>query len=144
MHSGRWIGLCPFHSDSKPSFVVYKDGGYHCFGCKAHGSFNTFIEYFGGDSQFNLNRIDITLITNDVHKLHRDNFKKEINNKIIEKVKNNPEYFKVLDIFDQIWATLDFRNMGTLDTAVKFKRNFKRKLQKKGVFTEAIAEAVFS
>lgn len=34
--SGRWVGLCPFHSESSPSFYVFDDH-YHCFGCGAHG-----------------------------------------------------------------------------------------------------------
>lgn len=36
-------GLCPFHSERTPSFVVYPDKkDYHCFGCGAHG---TVIDY---------------------------------------------------------------------------------------------------
>ena len=31
------VGCCPFHADKSPSFVVYRDGRYHCFGCSAHG-----------------------------------------------------------------------------------------------------------
>ena len=31
-----WMGLCPFHDDSTPSFAVYPTG-YHCFACNAHG-----------------------------------------------------------------------------------------------------------
>lgn len=44
----RWVSLCPFkaHKDSKPSFVVYKDGSYHCFGCGAHGSLRTIQKKF--------------------------------------------------------------------------------------------------
>lgn len=34
----QWKGLCPFHNDSSPSFWVYDDGSYHCFGCLAHGT----------------------------------------------------------------------------------------------------------
>lgn len=34
--SRDWIGLCPFHSESTPSFHV-DDFRYHCFGCQAHG-----------------------------------------------------------------------------------------------------------
>jgi hypothetical protein len=37
--SGReWQGLCPFHGEKSPSFTVYDDGHYHCYGCGAHGS----------------------------------------------------------------------------------------------------------
>ena len=35
---GKWLGLCPFHPDQRPSFTVYEeDGHFHCFGCGAHG-----------------------------------------------------------------------------------------------------------
>lgn len=40
----RWVGLCPFHEDSKPSLIVYGGGGgYHCFACGAHGDVFTFV-----------------------------------------------------------------------------------------------------
>jgi DNA primase len=36
--SGRqWKGCCPFHGEKTPSFYVYEDGHFHCFGCGAHG-----------------------------------------------------------------------------------------------------------
>lgn len=28
---------CPFHADKSPSFVLYPDNSFHCFGCGAHG-----------------------------------------------------------------------------------------------------------
>lgn len=35
---GRMVGLCPFHSETTPSFYVYaNEGRFHCFGCGAHG-----------------------------------------------------------------------------------------------------------
>lgn len=44
----RWTALCPFpgHKEKEPSFVVYKDGSYHCFGCGAHGTAKTFQKAF--------------------------------------------------------------------------------------------------
>lgn len=35
---GRWIGPCPFHQETKPSFSVNEqEGFFYCFGCQAHG-----------------------------------------------------------------------------------------------------------
>jgi len=36
-------GLCPFHTEKTPSFIVYPDGHYHCFGCGASGDVFTFV-----------------------------------------------------------------------------------------------------
>lgn len=34
----RLKGICPFHDDKNPSLTIYPDdGGFHCFGCGAHG-----------------------------------------------------------------------------------------------------------
>jgi DNA primase len=45
-HNGRnWVGLCPFHSDSAPSFSVSQEKGlYHCFGCKEGGNALTYVK----------------------------------------------------------------------------------------------------
>ena len=38
-------GLCPFHGEKTPSFVVNpQQGTYHCFGCQAHGDSLNFIK----------------------------------------------------------------------------------------------------
>lgn len=38
-------GLCPFHGEKTPSFVVYpEEGRFHCFGCAAHGDVITFVK----------------------------------------------------------------------------------------------------
>lgn len=33
----RFVGRCPFHEDSRPSFVCYPDGRFFCFGCLQWG-----------------------------------------------------------------------------------------------------------
>jgi len=43
--SGKaWRGLCPFHGERTPSFYVYPDGHWRCFGCNEHGDLITFLE----------------------------------------------------------------------------------------------------
>lgn len=43
--AGRnYKGLCPFHSEKTPSFIVFPhQGSYHCFGCGANGDVFTFV-----------------------------------------------------------------------------------------------------
>ncbi len=44
--AGRTLkGLCPFHDEKTPSFVVYPDqGSYHCFGCGKSGDAFTWLQ----------------------------------------------------------------------------------------------------
>jgi DNA primase len=43
--SGKaWRGLCPFHGERTPSFYVYPEGRWHCFGCGEDGDLITFVE----------------------------------------------------------------------------------------------------
>lgn len=43
-----YMGKCPFHEDSTPSFSVRPDKGYHCFGCDASGDVFTFLQEYRG------------------------------------------------------------------------------------------------
>ena len=48
-----WTGLCPFHSDKKPSFSVLADPPiFTCFSCQAKGDVFTFIEKIEGVTFF--------------------------------------------------------------------------------------------
>lgn len=39
-----YVGLCPFHDEKTPSFKIYPDAHYHCFGCGAHGDIIDFLQ----------------------------------------------------------------------------------------------------
>ena len=35
---GNKVSLrCPFHNERTPSFVLFPDNSFYCFGCRAHG-----------------------------------------------------------------------------------------------------------
>lgn len=38
MGNGRRSTQCPVHEETKPSFVIYPDNSFHCFGCGLHGN----------------------------------------------------------------------------------------------------------
>ena len=43
-----WRGLCPFHDDQNPSFTIYPENRYYCFGCHAQGDVIDFIKEIKG------------------------------------------------------------------------------------------------
>jgi DNA primase len=47
--SGRWMGVCPFHQETKPSMSVNDDEGFfYCFGCQASGDVIDFYSRING------------------------------------------------------------------------------------------------
>lgn len=36
-HGQRWRARCPFHHEKTPSFIIYADGNWYCFGCNEKG-----------------------------------------------------------------------------------------------------------
>ena len=46
-HNGnRYVGLCPFHADKTPSFFVFPNNRFKCFGCGEHGDVINFVQKF--------------------------------------------------------------------------------------------------
>jgi len=43
-----WKAVCPLHADSDPSFTVYADGGWKCFGCDKRGDLTDFYKELHG------------------------------------------------------------------------------------------------
>lgn len=40
----KFVGLCPFHADRTPSFYIYPDNRFHCFGCNTGGDVIDFVQ----------------------------------------------------------------------------------------------------
>lgn len=47
-YEGYMSGRCPFHSDSSPSLLVYKNGWFRCLGCSRNGTWKTLWNRLGG------------------------------------------------------------------------------------------------
>jgi DNA primase len=44
----RYVGLCPFHTEKTPSFYVFNDGCFKCFGCGESGDVIDFVQKLYG------------------------------------------------------------------------------------------------
>ncbi len=80
----RYVGLCPFHSEKTPSFTVFQDNKFHCFGCGAHGDAATFImESFNCSFPDALERLGLKKSNNnysktDIKKFQENKIKKSL------------------------------------------------------------------
>src|SRR5271157_878430 len=47
LRGGRWLGLCPLHTDHKPSFLVDPHKSlFYCYGCGRGGDVIRFVELY--------------------------------------------------------------------------------------------------
>jgi len=46
----RYVGLCPLHMEQTPSFYVFQDNHFKCFGCGEHGDVIDFVQKLHGYS----------------------------------------------------------------------------------------------
>jgi hypothetical protein len=80
---GRWVGLCPFHSEKTPSFQVHQDSSgkwrFRCWGCGVNGDLVDFVQRrYGLDFKGALNHLGIrqgTLTRTDRRKIAEANKK---------------------------------------------------------------------
>jgi hypothetical protein len=124
----RWKTICPFpdHMDSVPSFVVYPDGGYHCFGCLAHGSLEDIFVLFDKDCKYYVNRIDLTAVR-DITGMFIADLRKNMERRIclLSNGNHNDAVFNVYDKFDQLWMGIKTMNFTSrLQLAIYAKREF--------------------
>jgi hypothetical protein len=47
-YGARHVGLCPFHDEKTPSFFIFDNNRFKCFGCGAHGDSIDFIQKLYG------------------------------------------------------------------------------------------------
>lgn len=77
--SGRWMGACPFHQETKPSMSVNdEEGFFYCFGCQASGDVIDFYSRINGlDFRESLEQlaaeagIELTNVPHDPHAAER-------------------------------------------------------------------------
>lgn len=110
----KWRSPCPFHAESSPSFFVYSDLSYHCFGCQAHGTFKDFIEEMGEDSDvFILETADIKQKDPvDLEKYHKKQFT-DLYLDLLESDFAIKE--KAWKMFDSLWDNVKFMQENSID-----------------------------
>jgi DNA primase len=92
-------GLCPFHDEKTPSFVVYPDSqSYHCFGCGKSGDAFTFVmdtEHLDFRDALKLlaERAGVTL---EADRQHREPEKDRVKERLIELNERSAAFFSNL------------------------------------------------
>ena len=124
----RWKSLCPFHKEDTPSFIVYSDGSYHCFGCKAHGTAKTIQELYDLDYRPYPDIIDVR---NDLLKgLAELKNRTEIEFNLLILDCNMVTTFRAYDLFDRLFvdarALADDINITLLDLTAFIKMGFEK------------------
>lgn len=97
---GRWMGPCPFHQETKPSFSVNEqEGFYYCFGCQAHGDVIDFycningLEFREGVEQL-AREYGLELRLSAGAKSSRSNEEREFTNLCLEMYARAQEHFR--------------------------------------------------
>ena len=160
--SGRnYIGLCPFHNDTNPSFFInIENNFYNCFGCRNKGNISQLISKIKKLKDINFNYLNktytkqknnnkiinknsgslyssdknyIKFIINESHKFFRYNLCKEIKNKILMDYLINREVnIREIQIFELGYAKSAWKSLYFFLKKNKFISN--KYLEKSGMF----------
>lgn len=122
----RYKMLCPFVPENTPSFVVYEDLSFHCFGCGAHGTYRNFLNRIGedGDNAYLFKSPDMVeeKAFLDINKL-----KKRLDTELylsLDDVSFETRN-KAWRAFDEIWLDLKFeKDLNLLETALFVRKKF--------------------
>lgn len=126
----RWKACCPFHSEKTPSFVVYPDGSYYCFGCGVHG------DYQAISDRFLSTNVDCSVPedkTDEKLRKIRISQEKELRKLLLEiRIENR---LLVYRLFDRLWLTVNFldRDASFIDSALYIYDNYKKILNAGGL-----------
>jgi hypothetical protein len=111
----RYFATCPFHVESAPSFVVYPDGSYHCFGCGAHGTAKEIAHRYNVDMVI----IPDVNFTKDPVVTKLEIIKTKLENDLALAIVDQPqnEVFRAYDSFDRLVQDANLRALD-VDTSV--------------------------
>ena len=123
----RWKGPCPFHEDNDPSFIVYPDGGFYCFGCGKTGT----IESFSSTSrllrnkEYVANKLDVENSNFD-HKREYMTFRNNIEKYLYKKTRGltNIALLLVYDKFDVLM--MGARSLKEVRNTIQFNTKIKK------------------
>ena len=89
-HNYEFIGLCPLHDETNPSFTGnFEKGVYHCKSCGEKGHAYDFLKHFGCDmSKFKNGQINPGVVNQLQAQKHTNPPKKKLTNKPLKEPKN--------------------------------------------------------
>jgi predicted Fe-S protein YdhL (DUF1289 family) len=128
----RWKAVCPFHAEKDPSFTVYEDASYYCFGCGAYG---TIKNLYDGISTVYQNFPSLTDVPEEKKEV-LDRLKKRLQKKIDQELRNQNIKIKskLYDAFDltflYAYLKLEDQNVDLVDIVLFTRKKCNQILQR--------------